>query len=293
MSDAQGEVRYSFILEDNVTPATQRMEQAQDRLAATIDQTSQSLEEEQRKGVNATVTLTSYREAIASAAGEMGAMTEQANTAAAAMSNADARTQGVTATAQGATAAQVQLAGQSDQTTAATDRASQAQERLAAKARKTNEELDRQRIKNIETLASLNAFRGGIGAMTGAMNTLGLVDQETYKSLQKVVAGMTLVSGAAEALKGGIGIMRALQAATKSYAVASVFASIAANPLLGLAAVAGAAGAGYGFMQMIDSADKSSTQNTVQQTTNINFASYPGPEERVTGAAFEVGSYYS
>lgn len=270
MSDARGEVRYSFVLEDNVTPTTERMAGAQDRLAATIDQTSQSLEEEQRKGVNATVSLTSYREAIASAAGEMGAMTEQANTAAAAMSNADARTQGVTDSAEGAISVQ---------------------ERLADKTRKTNEELDRQRIKNIETLASLNAFRGGIGAMTGAMNTLGLVDQQTYQSLQKVVAGMTLVSGAAEALKGGIGIMRALQAATKSYAVASVFASIAANPLLGLAAVAGAGAAGYGFMHMMDSAS-SSTTNQVQQTTNINFSSYPSSEERTTGAAFEVGSYY-
>lgn len=179
-----------------------------------------------------------------------------------------------------------------DNVTPVSERMAGAQDKLASKAKATNDELDRQRIKNIETLASLNAFRGGINAMASSMNTLGLVDQETYQSLQKVVAGMTLVCGAAEALKGGIGIMRALQAATKSYAVVSVFASIAANPVLGLAAVAGAGAAGYGFMQMMDSAASSSTQNNVQQTTNINFNSYPSNEERTTGAAFEVGSYY-
>lgn len=180
-----------------------------------------------------------------------------------------------------------------DNVTPTAERMAGAQEKLASKAKATNAELDRQRIKNIETLASLNAFRGGIGAMASSMNTLGLVDQQTYQSLQKVVAGMTLVSGAAEALKGGIGIMRALQAATKSYAVVSVFASIAANPVLGLAAVAGAGAAGYGFMQLMDSADKSSTQNnTVQQTKTINFNSYPSSEERVISSGFEVGSYY-
>jgi hypothetical protein len=179
-----------------------------------------------------------------------------------------------------------------DNVTPTSERMAGAQEKLAAKAKQTNAELDRQRVKNIETLASLNAFRGGIGAMTGAVNTLGLVDQQTYQSLQKVVAGMTLVSGAAEALKGGIGIMRALQAATKSYAVVSVFASIAANPLLGLAAVAGAGAAGYGFMQLMDSASSSTQNNTVQQTTNINFNSHPSSEERIISSGFDVGSYY-
>lgn len=178
-----------------------------------------------------------------------------------------------------------------DNVTPTTERMAGAQDKLADKTKKTNDELDKQRIKNIETLASLNAFRGGIGAMTSSMKTLGMVDDETYQSLQKVVAGMTLVTASAEALKGGIAIMKALQAATKSYAVMSIFASIAANPVLGIAAAAGAAGVGYGFMQMMDSADKESTTN-VSQTTNINFNSYPRSEERIISSGLEVGSYY-
>lgn len=182
-----------------------------------------------------------------------------------------------------------------DNVTGVTGRMASAQEILASKAKKTNEELDRQRIKNIETLASLNAFRGGLSSMTSAMNTLGMVDAETYKSLQRVVAGLTLVSSTAETLKGAIGIMRALQAATKSYAVASVFASIAANPLLGLAAVAGAGATAYGFVRMIDSHEEGDTvtHNTAQQQgTTINFYSAPGPEERIASANLAVGSYY-
>jgi hypothetical protein len=179
-----------------------------------------------------------------------------------------------------------------DNVTVTTDRMGAAQDKLASKAEITNAALDRQRLKNIETLASLNAFRSGIGALTSSMNTLGLVDAKTYESLQKVVAGMTMISAGAEAIKGAIGIMKALQAATKGYAIASVFATIAANPILGAAAVAGAGATAGIFLYAMNNAEQSSSSSSTTNNTTINVNSYQSSDQRMTSQGFETGSYY-
>jgi hypothetical protein len=179
-----------------------------------------------------------------------------------------------------------------DNVTPVTDRMSAAQDNLSKKAEATNASLDRQRIKNIETLASLNAFRSGIGALTSSMKTLGLVDAETYQSLQKVVAGMTMISAGAETIKGAIGIMRALQAATKGYAIASVFATIAAHPILGAAAIAGAGAAAGGLIYAMTSAERSSETPAISTSTTINVNTYQSSDQRAMSMGFETGSYY-
>lgn len=179
-----------------------------------------------------------------------------------------------------------------DNVTPVAERMGQSQERLASKTKATNEELDRQRIRNIDTLASLNAFRGGIGAMTTSMRTLGLVDEDTYQTLRQVTAGITMVSATAETLKGAIGIMRALQAATKGYAIASVFASIAANPVIGAVAVAGAGIAAYGALTYLNKEERSSVAQNVDQSRTINFYSAPDRQQRTASASLTTGSYY-
>lgn len=180
-----------------------------------------------------------------------------------------------------------------DNVTTTTEKMAGAQDKLATKAATTNATLDQQRLKNIETLASLNAFRSGIGAMTSAMNTLGIVDAETYATLQKVTAGMTLISAGAEAVKGAIGIMKALQAATKGYAIASVFATIAANPLLGAAAIAGAGATAGIFLYAMNNAESSSSSSTTtNNSTTINVNSYQNQDSRTVASGFETGSYY-
>ena len=57
-------------------------------------------------------------------------------------------------------------------------------------------------LKSVETLAALHGIQSGVSAVTNSIHTLGLVDEETYKTLQKVTAGIQLVVGAGELIKG-------------------------------------------------------------------------------------------
>lgn len=138
-------------------------------------------------------------------------------------------------------------------------------------------------LKSVETLSALHALQSGVGAVTSAVGTLGLVDEETYRTLQKVTAGIQLVVGTAEAVKGVVTLFNTLNSVLKTTAIVSTFASIAENPVKGAAIVGAAglaAGAVAGYMY-------SATQNN---STTINVGHAETETARRTEEA--TGSWY-
>lgn len=183
-----------------------------------------------------------------------------------------------------------------DNVTPTTEKMIGAQEKLANKAKVTTNEFDRQRLKNIECLASLNAFRGGLNQVTMSMHELGITDDKTYETMRKLVAGITLVTATAETLKGAVLVYNMLTAASTRYAVASIFAAAANNPLLAAVSIAGAGAIAYGAISMMNQSNVSSTGPTVGTTVNNittnNFTSAPDRTQRAISSGLTTGSYY-
>jgi hypothetical protein len=179
-----------------------------------------------------------------------------------------------------------------DNVTPVSEKMADAQEKLATKVKETTKSLDSQRIANINTLTSLRAFRSGISNANNALRDLGLINDATYQSFRKVSAGITLFTASAEAIKGATALIRMARSATAGLAVASVFARIAENPVLGAAAVIGAGAVGYGFATMMNDSTSAVTNSTVNNTTNINVNGTPSQEQRVVSAGLNTGSYY-
>lgn len=100
-------------------------------------------------------------------------------------------------------------------------------------------------LKSVETLTALQAIQSGVGAVTNSVHNLGLVDDETFRSLQKVTAGIQLVVGAGQLIKGVSALWQTYNSVLKTTAIVSTFASIAENPAKG-ALVIGAAGLAAG-----------------------------------------------
>lgn len=174
-----------------------------------------------------------------------------------------------------------------------TERMIAAQDRLANKAKTTTTEFEKQRVKNIECLAALNSFRGGLNQFASSMNTLGMIDEKTYESMRKLVAGITLFTASAEVLKSTAVIYNMLTASSMRFAVASIFAAAAQHPLLAAAAIGGAGMVAYGAISAMNQQGPTSTsQMSTTNSTIINLNSYPSSNERTASAALATGSYY-
>lgn len=125
-------------------------------------------------------------------------------------------------------------------------------------------------IKSVETMTALHGVQSGLTAITGSLNTLGLVDEETYKTLQKVTAGIQLVVGTAQAVKGVVTLFQSLNSVLKTTAIVSTFASIAENPAKGALIIAGAsaaAGVVGGYMVSSINNSKNTTINVAHEST--------------------------
>lgn len=150
---------------------------------------------------------------------------------------------------------------------------------------KCTQSQERAILKSVETLAALQAVQSGLSAVTSSVNTLGIVDEQTYATLQKLTAGVQLVVGTAQAIKGVVTLFQSLNAVLKTTAIVSTFASIAENPVKG-AAIIGAAGlaagavAGYLY---------SSTQNN---NTTINVAHEDTEKARQVQQVNLTGAWY-
>ena len=145
-----------------------------------------------------------------------------------------------------------------DEGASAAQRTGQALEETAQAAQQATDSQQTAILKSVETLSAMHALQSGIGAITSSVNTLGLVDEETYKTLQKVTAGIQLVVGTAEAVKGVTTLFQGLNA------------SIAENPAKGALIVGGAAlaaGAVGGYMMSSINNSKSTTINVAHEST--------------------------
>lgn len=148
---------------------------------------------------------------------------------------------------------------------------------------KCTEAQERAILKSVETLSALHAVQSGLSAVTSSVRTLGIVDEETAAQLQKVTAGIQLVVGTAQAVKGVVTLFNTLNGVLKTTAIVSTFASIAENPVKGAAIVGGAAlaaGAVAGYMY-------SATQNN---NTTINVGHQDTAQARQ--AEESTGSWY-
>jgi hypothetical protein len=139
-------------------------------------------------------------------------------------------------------------------------------------------------LKSVEVMTALHAVQSGLSAVTSSVRTLGIVDEETAMTLQKVTAGIQLVVGTAQAIKGVVTLFQTLNAVLKTTAIVSTFASIAENPAKGalvIGAAGLAAGAVGGYMY-------SAIQNS--NTTNITVAHTE--TARHAGAVVDTGTWY-
>lgn len=135
--------------------------------------------------------------------------------------------------------------------------------KASAKVQALHQDQTQAILKSVETLTAMQALQSGLSAVTSSVRTLGLVDEETAQTLQKVTAGVQLLVGTAQAIKGVVTLFQTLNGVLKTTAIVSTFASIAENPAKGALIVGGAglaAGAVAGYMY-------SATQNN--NTTNI------------------------
>lgn len=129
-------------------------------------------------------------------------------------------------------------------------------------------------LKSLEVMTALQGVQSGLSAVTSSVKTLGIVDEETALTLQKVTAGIQLVVGTAQAVKGVVTLFQTLNAVLKTTAIVSTFAAIAENPAKGALIVGAAglaAGAVGGYMY-------SAIQNNNSNTT-INVASSEGARQ--------------
>ena len=139
-------------------------------------------------------------------------------------------------------------------------------------------------LKSVETMTALHGIQSGLSAVTSSLTTLGIVDDETAETLRKVTAGIQLVVGTAQAVKGVATLFSTLNSVLKTTAIVSTFASIAENPVKGALIVgtaAAAAGAIGGYMM-------SSINNTKSTTITVAHESTARQAETV----MDAGSWY-
>lgn len=125
-------------------------------------------------------------------------------------------------------------------------------------------------LKSVETLSAMQALQSGLSAITSSVRTLGLVDDETAQTLQKVTAGVQLLVGTAQAVKGVVTLFQTLNGVLKTTAIVSTFASIAENPAKGALIVGGAAlaaGAVAGYMYSATTNNHNTTINVQHEST--------------------------
>ena len=139
-------------------------------------------------------------------------------------------------------------------------------------------------LKSVEVMSALHSVQSGLSAVTSSVRTLGIVDEETALKLQKVTAGLQLVVGTAQAIKGVVTLFQTLNTVLKTTAIVSTFASIAENPAKGaliIGAAGLAAGAVGGYMY-------SAIQNS--NTTNITVAHTETARQAET--VVDTGTWY-
>ena len=140
--------------------------------------------------------------------------------------------------------------------------ASQADARTEIQA--TSAEMDVQSSKITNQLVAIGALKGGVSAMIGGVQQLGIVSDDTAQVLGKINAAFGIMAGAAGTIKAIQGAMAALNVATAINASLNSFNAVLQNPAM-LAGVGLAAGAAIGVAgtYLVMNQDQSSTSTTI------------------------------
>jgi len=157
--------------------------------------------------------------------------------------------------------------------------------KASAKVQALNQDQTATILKSVETLSALHAVQSGLSAVTSSVRTLGLVDEETAEKMQKLTAGVQLMVGTAQAVKGVVTLFQSLNSVLKTTAIVSTFASIAENPAKGALIVGGAslaAGAVAGYMY------SATTNNNHNTTINVQHESTARQAETLV----DTGTWY-
>ena len=157
--------------------------------------------------------------------------------------------------------------------------------KASAKVQALNQDQTATILKSVETLSALHAVQSGLSAVTSSVRTLGLVNEETAEKMQKLTAGVQLMVGTAQAVKGVVTLFQSLNSVLKTTAIVSTFASIAENPAKGALIVGGAslaAGAVAGYMY------SATTNNNHNTTINVQHESTARQAETLV----DTGTWY-
>ena len=157
--------------------------------------------------------------------------------------------------------------------------------KASAKVQALNQDQTATILKSVETLSALHAVQSGLSAVTSSVRTLGLVNDETAEKMQKLTAGVQLMVGTAQAVKGVVTLFQSLNSVLKTTAIVSTFASIAENPAKGALIVGGAslaAGAVAGYMY------SATTNNNHNTTINVQHESTARQAETLV----DTGTWY-
>lgn len=157
--------------------------------------------------------------------------------------------------------------------------------KASAKVQALNQDQTAAILKSVETLSALHAVQSGLSAVTSSVRTLGLVNEETAEKMQKLTAGVQLMVGTAQAVKGVVTLFNSLNSVLKTTAIVSTFASIAENPAKGALIVGGAslaAGAVAGYMY------SATTNNNHNTTINVQHESTARQAETLV----DTGTWY-
>ena len=250
---------------------------AVDEISKPMEGARRSLEEAQRA-----------QQAVNKGSDEVVANTARAQAAAQAMASDAER---VTEASQGASASTAearQVMAEADATGKTYKRTAEevasASSKASAQVKALNQDQTTAVLKSVETLSAMHAVQSGLSAVTSSVQTLGIVDEQTAQTLKKVTAGVQLLVGTAQAVKGVVTLFQSLNSVLKTTAIVSTFASIAENPAKGALIVGGAslaAGAVAGYMY-------SATQNNHNTTINVQHESTARQAETLV----DTGTWY-
>lgn len=162
-----------------------------------------------------------------------------------------------------------------DNITPTVERIADSQGILTTAVGRTSASIDSQRISFMSSVMAVRSLHMGFGAVIGSMHELGLTSDFTNKQLMKVNAVVGIVAGSFQMLRGGVQVLRMLQAAEAYLAGIETYRAVLKNPLmLGAMAMATSAGAGVVGYYI------GRGEGTTTVTQNVTFGGYTNADQR-------------
>jgi hypothetical protein len=151
-----------------------------------------------------------------------------------------------------------------DNVTPVTEKVTAGQNEVAESAANAQAAIDSESISFIKQMTVASGLHRGISQLSNGMQTLGVINDDTAKSLNKVNAAVGMVVGGFQLLKVVQPILEGLRATELGLAAVETFRSVLNNPLaMGLVGAAAGAAIGVGGTLMATNNNSSST-NVIQ-----------------------------